>query len=98
MNILGDIVMERVLITGGAGFIGSEIVDQLNKKGKYEITVIDSLTKQIHGEDWEQSYSYKKIQGKCNFIKADVRNLEAIKGEVVSSDYIIHLAAKIGTG
>lgn len=90
--------MERILITGGAGFIGSEIVEQLSKTGKYEITVIDCMTKQIHGEDWEQSYLYKKIKGKCNFIKADVRNLEAIKNEVVSSDYIIHLAAETGTG
>lgn len=90
--------MKRVLITGGSGFIGSEIVGQLSKTGKYEITVIDCMTKQIHGEDWEQSYLYKKIKGKCNFIKADVRNLEAIKAEVVSSDYILHLAAETGTG
>lgn len=90
--------MERVLITGGSGFIGSEIVEQLSKTGKYEITVIDCMTKQIHGEDWEQSYLYKNIKGKCNFIKADVRDLEAIKAEVVSSDYIIHLAAETGTG
>lgn len=90
--------MERVLITGGAGFIGSEIVAQLSKLKKYEITVIDCMTEQIHGKDWEQSYLYKKIEGKCNFIKADIRDLDTIKDEIVSSDYIIHLAAETGTG
>jgi len=90
--------MERMLITGGTGFIGSEVVEQLSKTGKYEITVIDCMTKQIHGEDWKQSYLYKKIEGKCNFIKADIRDLEAIKDVVADSDYILHLAAETGTG
>lgn len=90
--------MERVLITGGAGFIGSEIVDQLSKTGKYEVTVIDCMTKQIHGAYWKQSYLYKNIEGKCNFIKADVRDFNAIKDVVAASDYILHLAAETGTG
>lgn len=90
--------MERVLITGGAGFIGSEIVEKLSKNGKYEITVVDCMAKQIHGEDWEQSYLYKNIKGKCNFIKADVRDFDAIKDVISSSDIILHLAAETGTG
>lgn len=90
--------MEKVLITGGAGFIGSEIVEQLNKTGKYEVTVVDCMTKQIHGEDWKQSYLYKNIEGKCDFIKVDVRDIYAIKNVVTSSDYIFHLAAETGTG
>lgn len=90
--------MERVLITGGAGFIGAEIVKQLSENGKYDITVIDCMTKQIHGEKWEQSYLYKSIEGKCKFIKADVRDYNAIKDSVASSDYIVHLAAETGTG
>lgn len=42
--------MNNVLITGGAGFIGSEIVYQLNKAGVKKITVLDTLTEQIHGK------------------------------------------------
>ena len=43
----------KVLVTGGAGFIGSEIVKQLRDKTEAEIVVLDALTKQIHGEDPE---------------------------------------------
>lgn len=47
--------MNNVLITGGAGFIGSEIVCQLNKAGVKSITVLDSLTEQIHGKDLQKT-------------------------------------------
>ncbi len=90
--------MKSILITGGSGFIGSEIVEKLSKNGNYHIIVIDSMTKLIHGENWRQSYLYKKIEGKCDFIKADVRDYDAIEAAIVSSDYIIHLAAETGTG
>ena len=42
--------MKKILITGGAGFIGTEIVKQLHRIGDYEITVLDVMTQQIHGE------------------------------------------------
>lgn len=44
--------MNNILIIGGAGFIGSEIVNQLHKTCEWNITVLDSMTKQIHGKDW----------------------------------------------
>lgn len=90
--------MKNILITGGAGFIGSEIVEQLNECGRYNITVLDCMTKQIHGKDWKQSYSYKKIKEKCNFVKTDMRDYDIIKNIVTSADCIIHLAAETGTG
>ncbi|MGH4139662.1 NAD-dependent epimerase/dehydratase family protein [Clostridium sp.] len=40
--------MSKVLITGGAGFIGNSVVDNLYKKGKYEIVVLDSFSEQIY--------------------------------------------------
>lgn len=88
----------RVLITGGAGFIGSEITDQLYNKGNCEVVVLDSLSSQIHGENPEDSYLYKKIQGKCCFIKGDVRELEIVHNALEGCEYIIHLAAETGTG
>ena len=91
-------VMKNILITGGSGFIGSEIVDQLWKNGDWKITVLDCMTKQIHGEQWGNSYLYKKIEGKCNFIYGDIRNYDDVIKAIENQDYIIHLAAETGTG
>lgn len=90
--------MKRILITGGAGFIGSELVKQLYRTGEYEITVLDVMTEQIHGKNWGESYLYKSIEDKCSFIKADICDYEAVSTAVVWQDYIIHLAAETGTG
>lgn len=90
--------MKRILITGGAGFIGTEIVKQLHQTGGYEITVLDAMTQQIHGEVWEKSYLYESIRDLCTFIKADVRDYEAVKNAIGDNECIIHLAAETGTG
>ena len=90
--------MKKVLITGGAGFIGSELVNQLYDLGEYEITVLDCMTEQIHGSDWHNSYLYNKIKDKCNFIYGDVRDYDVVEKAVDGKEYIIHLAAETGTG
>lgn len=85
---------KQVLITGGAGFIGSNLALKLINKG-YFVSVLDNLSEQIHGED---SSLYSSIKDKVNFIKGDVRNKEdwfaALKGQQI----IVHLAAETGTG
>ena len=64
--------MDRVLITGGAGFIGSNVALKLIAKG-YEVTVLDSLSEQIHGVNPEEtSPLYRNVKDKVNFIKGDV--------------------------
>jgi len=88
----------KVLITGGAGFIGSEIVNQLYSREGYEVTVLDSMNPQIHSEDWENSYLYKSIHGKCTFIKGDVRDFDLVKELIMDNNVIIHLASETGTG
>ena len=77
--------MRTYLVTGGAGFIGSELVNQLYDLGEYEITVLDCMTEQIHGSDWHNSYLYNKIKDKCNFIYGDVRDYDVYdeKGQLV---------------
>ena len=90
--------MKKLLINGGAGFIGSVIVNKLHELGGYDITVIDSMAEQIHGIDWKQSYLYKTIQGNCNFIMASVTDIDVMKEVVPENDYILHLAAETGTG
>lgn len=90
--------MKKIFITGGAGFIGSEIVNQLYSIGERDITVLDSMTEQIHGKDWENSYLYKRIAGKCKFVHGSVTDTNTVMELVSGSEYIIHLAAETGTG
>ena len=87
--------MKKILITGGVGFIGSRLCERLFDKG-YNVTVMDNLSPQIHGEG--ESLLLKRIKNKCTFIRGDVRNKEdwrkAVKGQAI----IVHLAAETGTG
>ncbi len=90
--------MKNVLITGGAGFIGGEIVKQLSQSGEWNIIVLDSMNEQIHGRDWENSYLYRQIKDKCDFIYGDVCDLKLMQQVLANCEYIIHLAAETGTG
>lgn len=89
---------KKVLITGGAGFIGSHIALKLIEKG-YEVTVLDNLLEQIHGIDPNKtSPLYCSIKDKVRFIKGDVCNQELLWDVLEDVDYVIHLAAETGTG
>ena len=87
--------MKNILITGGAGFIGSRLCEKLYDKG-YNITILDNLSPQIHG--LSKSSLLKKVEGKCFFIKGDVRNKADWKKAIKGQEIIIHLAAETGTG
>jgi dTDP-L-rhamnose 4-epimerase len=87
----------RVLISGGAGFIGSNLALKLLDKG-YEVVLLDNLSKQIHGEDPEGSYTYNLIRNKCELIVGDVTNFEHWKTALEGIDIVVHLAAETGTG
>ena len=91
-------IMERVLITGGAGFIGSHIALKLIEKG-YAVTVLDNLLEQIHGADPDKtSPLYCSIKDKVRFIKGAVCDKALLKQALDDVDYVIHLAAETGTG
>lgn len=89
--------MERILITGGAGFIGSRLSLCLVEQG-YEVTVLDNLSKQIHSDAPEQSFLYNSIKDKVSFIHGDVRSLSDWQKAIDGNDVIVHLAAETGTG
>jgi dTDP-L-rhamnose 4-epimerase len=90
--------MKNILITGGAGFIGSNLALVLIEKG-YNITVLDNLSKQIHGENpEEESFLFSRIKDKVEFVKGCVTSTDDWKKVIFNQDAIIHLAAETGTG
>ena len=92
------ISMKRIIITGGAGFIGSNLALKLIDKG-YEVTVLDNLSPQIHGDDPKNtSPLYKSIEGKVTFIEGSVTSRSDWEKVLPGVDAIVHLAAETGTG
>lgn len=90
--------MKKILITGGAGFIGSNLTNKLIKL-KYDITILDNLNSQIHGKNPEKdSYLFNSIKNKVKFIKGCVTNKKVLLKALKYQDLIIHLAAETGTG
>ena len=87
--------MKNILITGGAGFIGSRLCEKLFDQGN-KITVLDNLSEQIHGNG--ESFLFNKIKDKCTFIKGDVRDKNDWAHAIKNQEIIIHLAAETGTG
>jgi dTDP-L-rhamnose 4-epimerase len=90
--------MKKILITGGAGFIGSNLALKLINKG-YTVTVLDNLSKQIHGETPEiTSPLFQSIKGKVNFIRGTVTSKEDLIKAIADNEIIVHYAAETGTG
>ena len=88
----------NILVTGGAGFIGSNIALKLIGLG-HQVTVLDSLSEQIHGNNPDKtSPLYKSIRGKVNFIKGSVTSREDWLNALGGIEGVIHLAAETGTG
>ena len=87
--------MKNILITGGAGFIGSNLTRKLVEKG-FQVTVLDNLSKQIHGEN-QNSTLYLSIKDIAIFIKGDICNKSDWQKALRNQDAVIHLAAETGT-
>jgi len=85
----------KILVTGGAGFIGSFLVDELVRR-KNEVVVFDNLDKQVHTSGEIPSYFNKKAK----FIYGDVRDYKKFKDVIIKEevDVVYHFAAKVGVG
>lgn len=77
----------RILVTGGAGFIGSHTVDRLLTKG-YQVRILDNLQKPVHLKG-KPDY----LSGKAEFIEGDVRDKATLENAMHGIDAIYHLAA-----
>ena len=80
----------RLLVTGGAGFIGSAIVAQALDRG-WTVRVLDSLRPDVHGGP-------PALDPRVEFVHADVRDAAAVDAALVGVDAVCHQAAKVGLG
>jgi UDP-glucose 4-epimerase len=76
----------RYLVTGGAGFIGSNTVDELVRRGE-SVVVLDDLS--AGKED-----NLAEVRNKISFIKGSINDLEAVRRAMHEADYVLHLAAR----
>lgn len=87
--------MEKlILITGGAGFIGSHLADELIDKG-YRVRILDNLSEQVHGKN-PQRPEYLNPDAELQI--GDVRDAAAVKKALKDVDAVFHFAAMVGVG
>ncbi|MCB1615458.1 MAG: NAD-dependent epimerase/dehydratase family protein, partial [Pseudomonadales bacterium] len=87
----------KILISGGAGFIGSRLAKALISRD-HQVVCMDSLSPQIHGENPRESELFQYLPAEATFVEGDVRNhgdwIRALEGV----DAVVHYAAETGTG
>ena len=85
---------KRVLITGGAGFIGSHLADELLRHG-YNVRALDNLLPQVHGSPAARpAYLHPDVE----LVVGDVRNPDAVRAALKGVDAVYHFAALVGVG
>src|SRR5947208_2090138 len=84
---------ERVLITGGAGFIGSHLARHLLELG-YDVRALDNLDPQVHGGRERPAY----LDDEVNLQVGDVRDRAAVDEALEGVGSVVHLAARVGVG
>ena len=89
---------KKILITGGAGFIGANLALYLKGRG-HDVSVLDNLSEQVHGSDPENTSAlYNAVRHQVNFIKGTVTSPGDWKKAIGENEVIVHLAAETGTG
>lgn len=84
--------MKTVLVTGGCGFIGRHVAEELRDHG-YAVRVLDSLVEQVHGGEQPAG-----LAAGVDLIRGDVRDRTLVDRAVEGADAVVHLAAEVGVG
>jgi dTDP-L-rhamnose 4-epimerase len=84
---------ETVLVTGGAGFIGSAVTEELLNRGN-DVRVLDSLIEQVHCNRERPEFLPKEAE----LIRGDIRNKDVVTRALNGVDSVVHLAAEVGVG
>ncbi len=82
----------NILVTGGAGFIGSHLVDALDDRG-HKVRILDSIVEQVHGPNLPSH-----LNASAEFIRADVNDAAAVSAALDGIDVVYHQAAEVGVG
>ena len=85
--------IRSILVTGGAGYIGSHLVDRLVVRG-YKVTVLDNLEPQVHRSGAWPSYANARAQ----YMRGDIRDRSVLEPLVLASDAVVHFAAAVSVG
>ncbi|OKH37903.1 NAD-dependent dehydratase [[Phormidium ambiguum] IAM M-71] len=83
----------KILITGGAGFIGKWLIEKMPADA--EVVIIDNLDEQVHRRSSDFA---PELTARAKCIKADVQDIAEYKDAIEGTDVVIHLAAQTGTG
>lgn len=83
----------KVLVTGGAGFIGRHVAEALLKRG-CEVRILDNFHEQIHGAE----PALPPVLRECEVIDGDIRDGDTVERAVADVDWVAHLAAEVGVG
>ena len=87
----------RILVTGGAGFIGSRVATALVSRG-HSVVVLDNLLPQVHGASPEASFRLRALEKHVELIRGDVTLRDDLRLALAGVDTVVHLAAETGTG
>jgi len=87
-------MIKNILITGGAGFIGSHLTDELLNNG-HNVRVLDNLSEQVHGNN---SGRPAYLSSEAEFFQADIRDAKAVSEALKGIDGVYHFAAAVGVG
>jgi dTDP-L-rhamnose 4-epimerase len=94
MREQGDNMAEKILVTGGAGFVGSHLVDALVERG-HTVRILDNLDPQVHGPD-RKPPAY--LNPDAEFVQGDVLDTETLWRCICDVDVVFHQAARVGVG